>query len=636
MKNTDVLLVSMPFCNETMPCMTYAMFKAMLTRAGITSSVQHEYLYYSDWIGPNDYRRIMQVCTIGYGHDYFACETIFAKAAHGKVLRSFDEYIEWMKQTHLPGKVFAGNQRQETLEILALYREAQDRAPEYLEEAAGRIMEKHPKIVSFISMFQQHNAIIALAKRLKKEKDAPIILVGGPNCHGDGGGALVEYIDAIDYVFTGEGDNIFVDVCRRLLKDGKIPDSELPAGVVSRTKLHTEPAEITTDLDKLPVPDFSDYYKEIDAIYPDFRELYVVTVEGSRGCWWAAHKPCRFCGLNGKSAHVYREKSVKRFADELEELAVKYPKAKCFLTDNVLSLTHQRYLPDELMKREAYRKNRLGLFCEIKSNLSEEELVNLTKAGFYWVQAGIESFSDGILRLMGKGASAIRQVQTMKHCMAHGVDLMWYVLVGTPGETEAMCQEVNAVIPKIMHLQGPGTVAHVMFLRDSYYTEHPGGVVPELRPDMGYDFVYPNRDFIQRTALLFSPKDPQELARYYDYRQIGPAYEKLYELTETWRNTPQLLFLKDKGDMVKILDTRIIAKHPILHLTGAKAQLCRACRNVKEEKDLIKELSDQFEEHEIKESIDWLLEENQLLKIGSEYLTLAVDRDAYFQSQNSC
>ena len=280
------------------------------------------------------------------------------------------------------------------------------------------------------------------------------------------------------------------------------------------------------------------------------------------------------------------------------------------------------------------RLNRATLTMLQNCNLSEEELVNLTKAGFYWVQAGIESFSDGILRLMGKGASAIRQVQTMKHCMAHGVDLMWYVLVGTPGETETMCQEVNEVIPKIMHLQGPGTVAHVMFLRDSYYTEHPGGAVPELRPDMGYDFVYPDRDFIRRTALLFSPKDPQELARYYDYRQIGPAYEKLYELTETWRSTPQLLFLKDKGYMVKILDTRIIAKHPILHLTGAKAQLCRACRNVKDEKDLFRELSDQFEEHEIKESIDWLVEENQLLKIGSEYLTLAVDRDAYFQSQN--
>ena len=632
MRSTDVVLVSMPFCDEYMPCMTYAMFKAILTRAGITSCVQHEYLYYAAWIGKENYRRILQVCTIGYGHDYFACETIFATAAHGKTLRSFDEYIEWMKNTHLPGKVFAGSQRQETLETLALFRKAQDTANEYLEEAAARIMEKKPKIVSFISMFQQHNAIIALAKRLKKEKNAPIILAGGPNCHGDGGCALVEHVDAFDYVFTGEGDNTFADLCRRLLEEGRIPDSELPAGVVSRTKWSTEPAELTADLDKLPVPDYSDYYRERSLLFPEYEEKYVLNAEGSRGCWWAAHKPCRFCALNGKAAHVYREKSVVRFADELEELAVKYPEAQCFLTDNVLSLTHQHLLPGELAKREAYMKNRLKLFCEVKSNLSEEELINMTKAGFYWVQAGIESFSDNILKLMNKGASAIRQVQLMKHCFAHGIHIMWYVLVGTPGETEAMCNEVNEVIPKIMHLDGPSTVAHVMFLRDSYYTKHPGGAVPEIRPDMGYDFVYPDRDFIQRTALLFSPKDPQELARYYDYRQIGPAYEKLYELTETWRTTPQVLFMKDKGDMVKIIDTRLIANQVIYHLTGAAAQLCRSCHNVMEENALIKELSGQFAETEVREALAQLVEDNLLLKIGSEYLTLAVDRDAHRKS----
>ena len=632
MRNTDVVLVAMPFCDEYMPCMTYAMFKAMLTKAGISSCVQHEYLYYAAWIGKNNYRRIMQVCTIGYGHDYFACETIFAAAAHGRTLRSFDEYIAWMKQTHLPGKVFEGAQQQETLETLALFREAQEKAQDYLEEAAKRIMEKKPKIVSFISMFQQQNAIIALAKRLKKEKDAPLILAGGPNCHGSGGSALIEHVDAFDYIFTGEGDNTFVEVCRHLLEDGRIPDCKLPPGVLSRTKWSAEPAELTADLDKLPVPDYSDYYRERFLLFPEFGKEYVLNAEGSRGCWWAAHKPCLFCALNGKTAHVYREKSVVRFADELEELAEKYPHAQCYLTDNVLSLTHQRLLPDELMKRESYRKNKLRIFCEVKSNLSESELVNLTRAGFFWVQAGIESFSDNILKLMGKGASAIRQVQLMKHCFAHGVRLMWYVLVGTPGETEAMCEEVNEVIPKIMHLQGPGTVAHVMFLRDSYYTEHQGGAVPELRPDMGYDFIYPDRDFIQRAALLFAPKDPHELACYYDYRQIGPAYEKLHNLIETWRSTPQLLLLKDKGDMVKILDTRVIASQAIHHLTGAKAQLCRSCRDVIEERALIKELSGQFGESEIMESLAWLVEKNILLKIGSEYLTLAVDRDAHLQS----
>ncbi len=91
MKNTDVVLVAMPFCD-----------------------------------------------------DYFACETIFAAAAHGRTLRSFDEYIAWMKQTHLPGKVFEGAQQQETLETLALFREAQEKAQDYLEEAAKRIMEKKP------------------------------------------------------------------------------------------------------------------------------------------------------------------------------------------------------------------------------------------------------------------------------------------------------------------------------------------------------------------------------------------------------------------------------------------------------------------------------------------------------------
>ena len=84
--------------------------------------------------------------------------------------------------------------------------------------------------------------------------------------------------------------------------------------------------------------------------------------------------------------------------------------------------------------------------------------------------------------------------------------------------------------------------------------------------------------------------------------------------------------------MVKILDTRVISKQAIYHLTGAKAQLCRSCRDVIEERALIKELSGQFDEREIMESLAWLVEKNLILKIDSEYLTLAVDRDAHLQS----
>ena len=280
----DVLFVTMPFCDQYMPCITLALFKAVLTQAGIKSRVQHEFLYFANRIGVKKYQQgIMHVCIIGYGHDYFACEAIFADAAHdGKQLRSFDEYLRWMREKHLPGKVFAGDQRNETLEKLALFEEARDMAEDYLDEAVSRVKESGAKIVAFLSMYQQQNATIALAKRLKKEKDAPIIMAGGANCEGDAGQAMIEFFEPFDYIFTGEADEILAPMCHRLLRDGKIPDEELPDGVVSRTRMTAPPAKITKNLDALPIPDFSDYFRERDALLPDQAGVRIITAEDSR------------------------------------------------------------------------------------------------------------------------------------------------------------------------------------------------------------------------------------------------------------------------------------------------------------------------------------------------------------------
>lgn len=100
----DVLFIAMPFCDEYMPCLTLALFKSVLARAGIKSRVQHEYLYYASRIGLEKYRSIMQVCTIGYGHDYFACETIFGKAAHGKTISSLKTTYAGCRESICRGK----------------------------------------------------------------------------------------------------------------------------------------------------------------------------------------------------------------------------------------------------------------------------------------------------------------------------------------------------------------------------------------------------------------------------------------------------------------------------------------------------------------------------------------------------
>ena len=65
------------------------------------------------------------------------------------------------------------------------------------------------------------------------------------------------------------------------------------------------------DLDALPVPDYSDYFRDLDASGVSADVLPVLLFETARGCWWGAKSHCTFCGLNG-GAMAFRAKSQSR------------------------------------------------------------------------------------------------------------------------------------------------------------------------------------------------------------------------------------------------------------------------------------------------------------------------------------
>ena len=87
-----------------------------------------------------------------------------------------------------------------------------------------------------------------------------------------------------------------------------------------------------------------------------------------------------------------------------------------------------------------------------------------------------------------------------------------------------------------------------------------------------------------------------------------------------------MLFMKDKGDEVKLLDTRLIAKSPLYHIKGAEADVLRACRNTTRERAVFERLSGRYPVEAIRTALNWLEEENIVLHIGDEYLALPVDR----------
>lgn len=617
----DVCLVSMPFSDVTMPSMALSLLKACLTESGISSCIQYEHLYYVKRYGQARYNQVAL-----RRNDTMAGEIVFSKAAHGQSVKPVEDYIYWMENIRLPW----GGGTPEQIEITRCtwhkdLPKWQEEAAVFVEEAAERIMAHQPKIVALVSLFQQNNANIALARRLKQEKNPPVIMVGGSNCMGDLGAALIEYIEAYDYVFLGEADEIFADVCREVLAHGEIPSDRLPYGVLSRCS--QKPAapvyRITQNMDKLPLPDFSDYFAAFFQLFPEGKHRHFM-VEGSRGCWWGKNKPCTFCGLHGP-ARNYREKTTERLVDEIETLAKTNAQSHvCVFTDSILSRKQMKELPEKVRSRGI----NLIFFAEIKANLTEADIQSLAEAGFGQVQPGIESLQDDVLNIMNKGCRAIKQVETLKHCRAHNINVSWNILGGFPGEKDEYYQEMAELIPKIMHLPAPNQFIHIVYHRYGEYTENPAKYGLHLRPARVYDFVYPTGDFVCRTAYVFEPVEEEALPALWDIRKKGGSWLRVYELADKWiaeGRFPQRLDMEDNGREIEILDMRTIARHLVYHLEGVKADIYRQCRSACTESAIFKALADRYSEQDISAALDWLVAENIMVKIKHEYLALAID-----------
>lgn len=623
-EKVDVCFVSMPFSDLTLPSMALSLLKSCLTEAGISSCVQYEHLYYVKKCGVNIYQKVMMA-----RNDTLSGEVLFSRAAHGSALKPLESYISWLLDFRLP----LGGAAPEDIEQAKdgwrrVLPQWQETAEEFIEEAARRILAHSPKIVAFASMFQQTNANIAVARRLKKEKNPPIILVGGANCMGDLGAALIEYIEAYDYAFIGEADEIFAEVCKRLLADGEIPPDELPYGVLSRKSARPENVmhRVTREMENLPIPDFTDYFDTVKKLFPNLAQKNLM-VEGSRGCWWGKNKPCTFCGLNGP-ARNYREKTTMRLADEIEAQEKKYPESRiCVFADSILSHKQMKELPAEINRRGL----RLRFFSEIKANLTEEDIRSLAGCGFAQVQPGIESLQDDILRIMNKGCRAIKQIETLKNCRAYKITVSWNILGGFPGEKEEYYAEMAELLPKLMHLPAPNQFIHIVYQRYGEYTENPEKYGLDLRPARVYDFVFAGSEFIRRSAYVFEPKNEDALPMLWDISRKGESWRRVSEIADKWkaeRANPQRLDMDDKGENIEIYDMRMIARHIAYNLEGLRADIYRICRTVRTEEYILEELEGKYGREEIKASLAWLTEENLIVHIKNEYLALAVDVNA--------
>ena len=611
-----VLIANMPFSNLRWPNIGPSLLKAALARRGIGCDVAYFNFDLAERLGVEHYYWIA---------DHFAFvlggERLFAKHYFQDGLPDDEHYYRDVLLHADPGL---------TDEDRRDYEATERHVEPFLDHCLRSVDWSRYAIVGFATSFQQTMPSICLARRIKQLKPEMQIVFGGAACEGVMGIELLGQFPLIDYVFLGEADLTLPPVVEQILEGGPV---ELPPGVVGqasrlpRTSRHAcstpDPeAFMVRNMDDLPYPDFDDYFARLKASPLADEVDALLFFETSRGCWWGQKHHCKFCGLNG-STLTYRSKSPQRAIDELRYLVGRHDVHRACSADNILD---HRYFNTFLPMLKAAKLD-LAFVYEMKTNLTRPQVEALLAAGLGAAQLGIETFITPVLKLIGKGANALQNLQTLKWFSEPGIEVKWNVLYGFPGEEPADYAALAELIPSLHHLAPPLAAGRVRMDRFAPYFEDPAayGMV-DPRPNRAFRYVYPFPDDVLGRMAYYYEYDYADGRNPMDY--VAPVLEAI----ETWQQLKGTVTLRswDRSDGVLILtDTRPCAGEFQRRLTGQERAIYLYCDTGRSLKKILQRAAQcsgeqPADEAAVKTILDQWIDQRIMVRLDDRYLSLAL------------
>lgn len=524
----QLCLVSMPFSSLQHPGLGMSLLAQLARDNGFATTEKYFSFDYAEAIGLDEYFMLSD----GRCYQALLGEWIFSDLIYPRSDLDAMDYLTTVLGDYVSGV--------EWLAFMQNAIAARKQAGAFVERCADAVMEQNPTVIGITSSFQQVMASIALARAVRKRSADVIIVMGGANCEGPLGRALLQAHPELDAVCIGEGDYAFPEFLKALGPSRPLPVVE---GFLNQSQLDNPLEEsrprLTTDLDTLPIPDFNAFFKQFQSTTGlSTRLVPSATIETSRGCWWGAKHHCTFCGLNGQSM-TYRSKSAERAYAEFCTLADLYG-PDLVVVDNILD---HRYLKT-LIPKLAQDTRPFLMHYEVKSNLSPTVIARLADAGVRKIQPGIETFDTPTLAHMRKGVSGIQNIQTLKLCAEAGVFVEWCFLYGFPGELPEAFERMAKLIPLLHHLQPPGSIGPVRADRFSPYFEHPEAFGVEVEPAKPYSFIFD-----------LPPEEVWNFAYHFDIVDNGPSppaqrAASTLDALAAWQNEAGTSALYVEGDTV--------------------------------------------------------------------------------------
>lgn len=609
-RGTDVLLVNMPFGILVTPSLALGLLQASLAGLPVRSRQRYFSLSYCHSLGFVGYQEIAN--RWGSGHEELG-EWVFAQALSPDEDLQPERYVERILRR--PPVALARFLRGLPEDRIQIALEARRLVEPFLDACLAEIVELRPKIVAFSAMFQQRVASLALARRIKQHLPDTFVVMGGADCDPVRGRAIAESFPFVDAVVSGPGDAVFPEVVQRVLAGRSLVGMPgvLTRGAPSLGDIAVAPG--VPDLDRLPYPEFGDYFSELEASGLKLPVLYL-SLETSRGCWWGEKNHCTFCSINGASM-AYASKSAERVVAEIQHFARTYPGVRIVMTDSILNVRHL----DQAMPTLAKSGLELDMMYEVRASLTLEQIETLHACGVRTLQPGIESLSTAVLKLIRKRTSYLVNVRLLKFGRMFDIAMFWNLLMGFPDEPPEAYAEMARLVPLLVHLEPPKKLRVIEIGRNSpLFEEAEAFGVIQLEPSPAYRYIYP-----------FAPAKLRQLATYYTHSLRSEQRLDVYaaalahEVERWWQvGAESKLEVVYEADRSVVRDTRPAFGNRSIVLEDLEHELHRACEDIVPLKTLEQRLAHLGTRAEVSAALAALAERGLLVSDEDRWLALAV------------
>ncbi len=604
----NTILLSMPFGALERQALGLSLLKPSIEKAGHSATIRYFGFDFARLIGVADYRWINN----DFPYIAFAGDWCFTSHLYGDRPVADRDYAD---------QILTERWRVSSADLDRLLK-VRAQTGNFLDHCMGAIDWNNYQMVGFTSTFEQNIASLALAKRLKQAYPHLKTIFGGANWEGEMGLELHRQFPFADFVCSGEAE-ISLPALLNAVEAGQLP-SAIP-GVVYRhgnTSIAVPAGKPLEDLDELPIPDYSDFFENLESTGVDTDVVPVLLFESARGCWWGAKSHCTFCGLNG-GAMAFRAKSQARALAELNLLVTRWRVSMVESVDNILDMAYF----DKFLPALAQQHDDLQLFYEVKANLSRRHLKSLAASGVHRIQPGIESMNDHVLTLMRKGTTALQNIQMLKWCQEYGIAAEWNLLYGFPGETQQDYDQMLSILPAIRHLRAPSACGPLRLDRFSPYFDHPADFgLSNLRAIASMRFLYPFPEAVLSNISYYFDFD------YPDGKTAADCAAQVIHYVESWKHQPEtgtLTASVEPDGSLLLVDSRSTATLTHLTLRGIEQAAFEYCDTAHSIDGVHRHLRQRFPEvmppiGSLRAFLDSAAANFLMVRDGDRYLSLAI------------